>query len=262
MDIFQVLILGIIEGITEFLPISSTGHLLLAQQFLQITQTDFVKSFTIIIQLGAICAVLFLYGKTLITSKAILLRTLIAFIPTGIIGFILYKLIKEFLLGNILVVLLSFLIGGIFILFFENWHEKKTNGPEKEYDLATMPYTHAVLIGIFQSIAVIPGVSRSAATIIGGLWLGMSRESIVRFSFLLAIPTMIAASGYDLLKNYKVFSPNDFTMLAIGFIASFITALFAIRFLLSFIKTHSFRAFAYYRIGVAIIFFLLIYVWF
>jgi undecaprenyl-diphosphatase len=257
MEIFQALILGIVEGITEFLPISSTGHLIITSQLLAIPASDFIKSFTIIIQLGAICAVLFLYGKTLLTNRAIFLRTALAFMPTGIIGITLYPLIKN-LLGDVSIVLWMLLLGGVGILVFERWHKKTI---ENSYDLAQMPYTHALYIGLFQSIAMIPGVSRAAATILGGLWLGLPREAIVRFSFLLAIPTMAAASAYDIYKNAATFSSENIAALIIGFITAFITALFAIRFLLSFIKTHSFNAFAYYRIGAALVFFILLYVW-
>ncbi len=258
MTILQSIILGIVEGITEFLPISSTGHLILAAKVLNIFESDFVKSFEIIIQLGAILAVVWLYRKKIWPFDLELWkRVIVSFIPTAIIGFILYKIIKGFLLGNVWVTAVALIVGGIVIILFEQYVSRASETFEAEHintQMRTMSYKKAFFIGIFQSIAVIPGVSRSAATIIGGQSLSLSRQAIVEYSFILAIPTMLAASGYDLLKSGINFSGDQFTTLLIGFVVSFIVAIFAIKFLLRFIKTHNFIWFGIYRIIVGIIF--------
>ncbi len=255
MHILHAIILGIVEGITEFLPISSTAHLEIAAQLMNLAQSDFVKSFEIIIQLGAILAVLVLYAKKIFSHRALWRPILAAFIPTAIIGFVLYKLIKSYLIGNSWIVVFTLALGGIVLIFFERFERSNPLTPlDSTEELSGMKTSTAVYIGLAQAIAVIPGVSRSAATIVAGRLLGVSRVAIVEFSFLLAIPTMIAATGYDLLKSAHGFSGNQFGMLAVGFIIAFISALFAVRFLLNYIKSHSFKSFGIYRIVVAILF--------
>jgi len=253
MDFIQALILSLVEGISEFLPISSTGHLVLASEVLKIPQSEFVKSFEIIIQLGAILSVLFLYGKRLLVSPETLKRVLIAFIPTAIVGLTLYKLIKTMLLGNITVTILALFIGGIVMIILEKIY---TEQPKHLDKIENLSYTNAFLIGIVQSISIIPGVSRAAATIMGGMFLGLKRVTATEFSFLLAIPTMFAATGLDLVKNYQVLLDSDLIILAVGFIGSFITALFTVKFLIKYVSNHSFIAFGVYRIILSIIFFL------
>ena len=255
MHIFQSIILGLVEGVTEFLPISSTGHMILAGHVLGITEDEFVKSFEIIIQLGAILAVVFLYWKKLLLNKKIFLRVATAFIPTAVIGLLVYKLVKTYLLGNITVVLWSLLLGGIFLVAFE-WKQKDKISHTNE--LENITYKQALIIGLFQSIAIIPGVSRSAATIVGGLFLGISRSAIVEFSFMLAVPTMVAATGLDLFKSGHSFSGNQYELLVIGFITAFVSALFAIKFLLGYVKNHKFTSFGIYRIVIAALFFFVI----
>jgi undecaprenyl-diphosphatase len=254
MTIFHSIILGIIEGITEFLPISSTGHLILASSLLHITENDFTKSFDIIIQLGAILAVVFVYWKKLWNWERIK-KLIVAFIPTGIIGLTLYKIVKSYLIGNTTVVLWSLFIGGIVLMVFEYFHVKKYPVTAVQND-AEPTYKQAFIIGLFQSLAIIPGVSRSAASIVGGLSLGLSRIRIVEFSFLLAVPTMIAASGLDIVKNHALFSADQALVLVVGFIVSFAVALASIKFLLRFIKTRTFFAFGVYRVLLAIAFWL------
>ncbi len=254
MTAFHALLLGIVEGITEFLPISSTGHLILANHLLGLSETDFQKSFDIAIQSGAILSVIVLYGRSLLRRQEVLLRVLVAFLPTAIIGLLVHGIVKKYLLGNEQVVLWSLLLGGLVIILFERTHREKSTAI---HDLSAITYKQAALIGLFQSLAIIPGVSRSASTIIGGLLLGVSREAIVEFSFLLAIPTMLAATGLDLLKSAGSFSGNDTFNLAIGFVTSFVVALFAIRWLLKFIKGHSFTPFGIERILVALAFWLI-----
>ncbi len=255
MEIWHSIVLGIVEGITEFLPISSTGHLILVSELLKIEQTVFTKSFEIIIQLGAISSVIFLYWKTIFKIETIK-KVSSAFIPTAIIGFVLYDFIKGYLIGNPSVVIWALAIGGLFLIIFEKYHFKK----DKEDEDGGMPsYKNAILIGLFQALAVVPGVSRSASTIVGGLFLGLKRKTIVEFSFLLAVPTMIAASGFDLLQSYKEFEISQFSVLAAGFVVSFFVAMFSIKFLLKFIQKRSFIAFGIYRILIALIFFFVLF---
>jgi len=253
MDIIQAIIFGIVEGVTEFLPISSTGHLMLTARYLGIAQTEFVKSFEIAIQSGAILAVVVLYWKTLRKDSAIWKKLFAAFLPTAIIGAMLYKIIKGFLLNSSAVVLWALFLGGIALILFECFYRDKENAVSA---LSEISYLQAFLIGLFQSLAMIPGVSRAAATIIGGLSVGLKRKTIVEFSFLLAVPTMAAAMALDLLKSSHAFSAGQFLLLAVGFAVSFAVALIAIRFLLTFIKRHTFIPFGIYRILVAVVFWL------
>lgn len=253
MSILQSLLYGIVEGITEFLPISSTGHLILLSELLG-NNGEFLKSFEIIIQLGAITAVIFLYWKKFLQNWVLLKKVIVAFIPTAILGLIFYSFIKKYLLSNSLVVIYSLFLGGIAIIIFEKLHKEQASVLE---NLDNMTYTQAISIGFVQSVAMIPGVSRSASTIIGGLIAGLSRKAIVEFSFLLAVPTMIAASGLDIIKNYSVFIKDDIIILLIGFLTSFFVALLAIKFLLNYIQKNSFVSFGIYRIIIAIAFFFL-----
>jgi len=255
MDIIQAIILGIVEGISEFLPISSTGHLILTGHLLQIPPTEFFKTFGIAIQLGAILSVVVLYWKRFLLDLEALKRVAAAFLPTAVIGFILYKLIKEYLLGNAFVVVVALFVGGVLLIIFELLHKEKADGNE---DISKIPFKTAILIGVFQSIAVVPGVSRSAATILGGLLLGLKRKTIVEFSFLLAVPTMLGATVLDLLKSEAVITSADLAVLGVGFVTSFIVALLSIKFLLSYIQRHNFIAFGIYRIVAALAFWFII----
>lgn len=255
MDYFQALILSVIEGITEFLPISSTGHLILAADLLKIAQTEFVKSFEIFIQLGAILAVIVLYWKMILLNVKVVSKVFVAFLPTAFFGFFLYKIVKHYLLGNTSVVLISLFVGGIFLIILEGVFKEKNNLISRIEDIKTRD---ALFIGLFQSISIIPGVSRSAATISGGLFIGLERKTAVEFSFLLAIPTMMAASSLDLIKSNLSFTSQEFMVLIIGFMGSFIVALLAIRFFLKFIQKHTFIPFGIYRIVLSLIFWLMI----
>jgi undecaprenyl-diphosphatase len=256
MTIFDAGILGVIEGLTEFLPVSSTGHLILASTLLHLPTTEFLKSFEISIQLGAILAVVVLYWRSFF-SLSILKRLVVGFIPTGIIGLLLYKIVKTYLLGNNLVVLVALFIGGVLLILFELWH---TEGEFATAEVTAISYKQSFFIGLFQSIAIIPGVSRSAATILGGLLLGVRRAAIVEFSFLLAVPTMLAATGLDLIKNASSFAGADTAALAVGFIVSFVVALGAIKYFLGYIRRHTFIPFGVYRIGISVILFLVLFV--
>jgi undecaprenyl-diphosphatase len=245
----HALILGLVEGITEFLPVSSTAHLILATHLLRLQETEFVKSFQIIIQLGAILSVVVLYWRKFLNWD-VLLKLAVAFIPTGVIGLTVYKAIKGYLLGNLTVVLASLLIGGIALIVFERFHTQTST----EIDFAEITWKRAFLIGLFQAIAVIPGVSRSAATIVGGSLIGVSKRTIVEFSFMLAVPTMLAASALELLKNHSAVSENV-GALGIGFVVSFVTAIVAIKSFLNFIKKRDFTFFGWYRVALAIVYF-------
>ena len=256
MNLITAIILGIVEGITEFLPISSTGHLILTSSLLRITQSEFLKSFEIAIQLGAILSVAVLYWKSLIFDKEKLSKVLVAFIPTAIAGLLLYKIVKAYLLGNQSVVLWALFIGGILIIALEYFYSKRNIDAG---ETTAITYKQAALIGLFQSAAIVPGVSRSAATIMGGLMLGINRKTIVEFSFLLAIPTMAAAVGYDLTKTAVSFTAEQLVYLLIGFVVSFITAMLAVKFLLSFIRKNNFVSFGIYRILLSLLLWYLLY---
>lgn len=255
MDFITAFILGIVQGISEFLPISSTGHMILASHLMGLKHTEFLKSFEIAIQAGTILSVVVLYWRSLLVDFEVIKRLVVAFIPTGVLGLTLYKLIKGYLLGSETVVLCSLLIGGIFIVAFEYWYREKEDATG---EIREISYKHAVIIGLFQSIAMIPGVSRSASTILGGLWLGLKRKTIVEFTFLLAVPTMLAATGYDLIKSGSQFSFGQIQYLLVGFVTAFVVALLAIKFLLQFIKTHTFIPFGIYRIVLVVFWFLLL----
>ena len=250
MNIIQAVILGIVEGITEFLPVSSTGHLILTTNLLNINPTEFVKSFEVAIQVGAICAVIVLYRKDLFRLEMIK-KLAVAFIPTAIVGLVFYPFIKEQLLESNSVVLWSLFLGGLFLILFEYHFNERENSVA---EVQSISYKQSLVIGSFQAIAVIPGVSRAAATIIGGLVSGIKRRAIVEFSFLLAVPTMIAATGLDLTRSYKDFESGSFGVLAVGFITAFIVAMAAIKYFLRFIQRHDFKPFGIYRIVIALVF--------
>lgn len=250
MEIWQAIILGIIEGITEFLPISSTGHLILATHIMNIHHTSFVKTFQIFIQLGAILAILSIYGKRLIRDLEIWKRIIIAFIPTGILGFTLYKFIKNYLIGNDLVVVISLILGGIVLI----WADKRAEKFGNIYNPSQLSYINSFMIGLFQSLAMIPGVSRSGATIIGGMFMGLSRKAAAEFSFLLAIPTMLTATSFDLYKSIHTIQKDEWTILFAGFVVSFLSAIIAVKALLNFLSNHSFIAFGVYRIIIGLVY--------
>src|SRR3989344_5484245 len=251
MTPFDAIILGIVEGATEFLPVSSTGHLVLVNHLLGNAPTDFAKTFEIVIQFGSILAVLALYWRSFLQVET-LQKLAVAFIPTGLIGLALYPLVKTYLLESIPTVLGALFVGGVVLIVFDYFHSQH---PEEELSQKPMRYRDAFLIGLFQSLAIVPGVSRSAATILGGLALGFSRATIVEFSFLLAVPTLLAASGLDLFKNGLALSSGEWVTLALGFAVSFVVALASIWWLLAYVRSHSFVAFGVYRMVLAVAFF-------
>ena len=268
MTFIDAIVLGVVEGITEFLPISSTGHLILTSKLLGLVESEFLTSFEIAIQLGAILAVVFLYWRKLLVDRGLVARVLAAFVPTAIIGLALHGLAKTYLLGNAKVVLISLFVGGVVLILFEYWYGKREERLVEidiagEADLPVLrqviTYKQAVIVGLAQSLAIVPGVSRAAATVVGGLALGLPRKTIVEFSFLLAIPTMAAATGLDLIKTGVNFSSQEWLLLASGFITAAVVAMVAVKWLLRFITHHNFTAFGWYRIVVATLAFWLIF---
>jgi undecaprenyl-diphosphatase len=251
MSIIQAIILGIIEGITEFLPISSTGHMVIASSFMGIAEDSFTKLFTVAIQLGAILAVVALYWKRFLQTFDFYKKLFIAFLPAAVIGFIASKWIDK-VLGYPLVVGISLLAGGIVMLFVDKWFEKTENSEDKE-----VTYPAALKIGFFQTISILlPGISRSFVTIVGGLAQKLNRKNAVEFSFFLAVPTMFAATGYKLFEYWHKFKKGEgpglpahgISLLLLGNIIAFVVALIAIRTFITFLTKHGFKAFGYYRI--------------
>lgn len=255
MNVFNAIILAIIEGLTEFLPISSTGHMILASSAMGIHEDEFVKTFEICIQLGAILAIALMYMQRFFKSIDIYLKLLVAFLPTAIIGFLAYDIIKQYLF-NAVVVSVSLIIGGIILIWIDTFIKNKSS-EVKELDL--IPYKNAFNIGLFQCLSMIPGTSRAAATIVGGVFNKLDKRQATEFSFLLAIPTMLAATGYDLLKTPIEFTPEQWKLLIIGLVVAGISAWIAVKIFLSIVEKYGFKPFGYYRIALGIIYLLWMY---
>lgn len=245
MTIWEVIILAIVEGITEFLPVSSTGHMIITSSLMGISEFPFTKLLTVNIQFGAILAVVVLYWRRFLQSIDFYIKLLIAFIPAAIIGFLLNDLIDS-LLENVIVVAISLILGGIILIFIDKWLETRKFDDE-------ISNSKAFKIGLFQCIAMIPGVSRSAATIIGGMMQGLSKKTAAEFSFFLAVPTMFAASAYKLLKSYKSIQSEDISLLLIGNLVAFAVGMLAIKFFIGFLTKNGFKIFGYYRIAIGLI---------
>ena len=255
MNFIEAIILAIVEGITEFLPVSSTGHMIIASSLMGIAENPFTKTFTVAIQLGAIMSVVVLYYKRFTQSIDFYLKLMVGVIPALILGFLLDDYIDA-LLGNVLVVGFSLFAGGVFLLFMDSLINENTSDKNQE-----ITFTKAFKIGLFQCIAMIPGVSRSAATIVGGLIQNLNRKTAAEFSFFLAVPTMFAATAYKLLKFYKEgigFQPDQINYLIVGNIVAFIVAMIAIKSFIGYITKHGFKLFGYYRIVVGLIIILLV----
>ncbi len=250
MTFVDAFILAVVEGLTEFIPVSSTGHLLVASKILNLEWSAFLSSFIITIQLGAILAIVCLYARRLILQPTIIYKVIAAFIPTAVIGFLGYSLFKQFLTDGLLIVGWSLFIGGVVILLFEAWYEERGTDTKQVEDIS---FKQAVILGACQALAMIPGVSRSGATIISGMSLRLSRQTIMEFSFLLAIPTMMSATAYDLLKSGEGFSVGEWEVLLFGFIASFVVSIVSVKWFLNFVGRHSFSWFGWYRIVVGLI---------
>ena len=244
MGIIESIILGIIEGFTEFLPISSTGHLIVASEALGIDQTHVTKAYEVIIQFAAILAVILNYSDKFSIKKLELWKKLtLAFIPIGAVGFIFSHQIKA--MFDIKIVAIMFIVGGIVFLIVEKFYTEKEHYVD---DVEKVSYKQALWIGIAQIFALIPGTSRAGSTIIGAMLVGLNRRASAEFSFLLAFPVMCATTGYDLLKHYKDFSDANLIVLGVGFITAFIVAYLTIKLFLKFLENFTFVAFGIYRI--------------
>ncbi|HEY8936471.1 MAG TPA: undecaprenyl-diphosphate phosphatase [Cyclobacteriaceae bacterium] len=244
MSIIQAIILAIIEGLTEFLPISSTGHMIIGSSVMGIASDPFVKMFTIAIQLGTILSVVVLYWKRFFQSFDFYFKLIVAFIPAAVIGFLFNDKIDA-LLERVDVVGYTLVLGGIVFLFIDKIFEANSESKQE------VTYPIALKIGFFQTIAMIPGVSRSAATIIGGLTQKLSKTTAAEFSFFLAVPTMFAATAYKFLKFFKegnTFGSHEITLLAVGNVVAFVVGVLAIKSFISFLTKHGFKWFGYYRI--------------
>ena len=251
MDIFQAIIIGIIEGFTEFLPISSTGHMIVASSFMNVAQSDINKAYEVIIQFAAILAVMLVYRQKITFKKLDLwMKLFVAFLPLAIVGFIFKDSIKE--LFSTQVVAVMFIVGGVVFLIVEYFYKDSSSHTT---DVEKLSYKQSLIIGFAQVFSLIPGTSRAGSTIIGGLLCGLDRKTSAEFSFLLAIPVMGAVSGYDLLKLYHEFVGIDYLPFVIGFVVAFVVAYITIKLFLAFLQRFTFVPFGIYRIlfGIALL---------
>lgn len=267
MNIFEfikVIIIGIVEGITEWLPISSTGHMLLIDEFLQLNMSEeFKKMFFVVIQLGAILAVVMIFWnkmfpfqfkdkyKSIIKKESFSLwfKVAIACVPSGVMGILFDDFLEEHLQTPVIIALMLIIYGILFIII-ENWNKKRTASTET---LSDITYKTALIIGVFQVLSLIPGTSRSGATIIGALLIGVSRVAAAEFTFFLAVPTMIGASAYKLMQFGFNFSGTEFIALGLGMVTAFMVSVFVIKFLMKYIKKNDFKVFGWYRIALGIV---------
>lgn len=264
VEIGKAIILGVVEGVTEFLPISSTGHLIVVGDWIgfgkeagtNASSAAFASTFEIFIQLGAILSVVWLYKKKIFDFSAgwmqFWMKVLVSFLPAAVVGLAAHKYIKTYLFTPSIVAL-SLIGGGIVILGVEAFLRRKTISAPAENAVQHVKYSQALWIGVAQILALIPGVSRSGSTVIGGMLTKLDRKTATEYSFFLAIPTMLAATGYDLLKSAESVSSSDIPVLAVGFVVAFFSALVAVKTFIRFIGTHSFRGFAWYRIAFGVL---------
>jgi undecaprenyl-diphosphatase len=254
--LWKAALLGLVEGATEFIPVSSTGHLIVVSQWLNLVD-ERAKTFDIFIQLGAILAIVWLYrrrlGHALFSpsrnpgSRRLIGNLIIAFLPAALVGFLTHEWIKARLFSTI-VVAVALVVGGVLILLIERWSPKSTL-----HAIDDLPPRTALGIGLAQVLSLVPGVSRSGATIMGGYVLGLSRVVATEFSFFLAVPIMLVATVFDLVQSWSYLAPSDVPMFAVGFIVSFVSAVVVVRAFLKYVSAHSFNAFAWYRIGFGIL---------
>jgi len=254
MSWFHALILAIVEGVTEFLPVSSTGHMILTEGIMGMKSNDFIQAFIINIQFGAILSVVVLYWKRFFQSFKFYYKLFVAFLPAAFFGLLLNDYIDQ-LLESVYVVAVMLIIGGIVLILVDKWFkDTSVNGK------SSTTYKNALVIVLFQVLAMIPGTSRSAATIIGGMVEKMNKKAAAEFSFFLAVPTMVAASGYKLLENHEAITSDNIGILIFGNVVAFIVALFAIKSFITFLTNHGFKIFGYYRIAVGLIILILYFV--
>lgn len=257
MNLIEALILAVIEGITEFLPISSTGHMIIASSVMGINEITFTKVYEVNIQFGAILSVVVLYWKRFFNSIEFYFKLFVAFIPAAVIG-LLFSDFIDALLESVVVVAVSLVLGGIILVFIDRWFPDAGDQSSSSDEEFIVEYPTAFKVGLFQCIAMIPGTSRSAATIIGGMVQGWSRKQAAEFSFFLAVPTMFAASSYKLYKDLDKVQVSDLQILLIGNIVAFIVAMLAIKFFINFLTKYGFKAFGYYRIILGLIILILL----
>ena len=245
MSWLEAFILAVVEGLTEFLPVSSTGHMILTEGIMGMKSNDFVQAFIINIQFGAILSVVVLYWKRFFQSLKFYYKLFVAFLPAAVFGLLLNDYI-EAALESVYVVAVMLVIGGVILVFVDRWFKNPSENQE-------ITYPKALKIGMFQVLAMIPGVSRSAATIIGGMTQKLTRKTAAEFSFFLAVPTMFAAAGYKLLKNYEAINTDNISILIFGNVVAFIVALFAIKSFINYLTKHGFAVFGYYRIVIGML---------
>lgn len=245
MSLWHTIILAIIEGLTEFLPVSSTGHMIIASSLLGISQHEFTGVFITSIQFGAILSVVFLYWRRFLQSFDFYLKLFVGFLPFGVAGFLLKDIIED-LLKSVTVVAVMLVLGGIVLLFIDKYFNQDHKSDQQP------TFRQAFNIGLFQCLALLPGMSRSAATMIGAMTQGFNRKSAAEFSFLLAVPTMFVITAYQMLKSYKTIKPEDMDMLLLGNAISFVVAILAIKFFVGFLTKYGFRVFGIYRIIVGV----------
>ena len=252
MNFLNAFILGIVEGVTEFLPISSTAHLIISSKLLNIPSTEFQKFFEVFIQSGAILAVLVIYWKTVIKNRNLIINILLSFIPTAVVGLLLHKIIKTVFFESFTLISASLFVIGLFFIIFEFLLKKKIVKTDKK--IIQMTILQALLIGVCQSLAVVPGVSRAGAVILTMMVMGFNREESALYSFVLAVPTLFAATAFDFIKTdpHLVFSGSNPLFLSVGLITSFFSALLAIKWFIKFLQKNSLSYFGVYRIGLAI----------
>jgi undecaprenyl-diphosphatase len=256
MTWLAVVVLAVVEGLTEFLPVSSTGHMILTASAMGWKQTPFLELFEVFIQLGAILAVLSLYYRRFLVSPRIYIHLAVAFLPTGILGFLAYSTIKTYLF-NALTVSISLILGGVLLVVLDRWSDREKS---RYASVEEMPLHALLVVGLVQCISMIPGVSRAAATIMGGVSVGLNRVLAAELSFLLALPTMFAASGYDLYKHSHELESHAWPMLLVGAFLAFLVALLAVKVFIGMVQKYGFKHFGYYRIALGLVF-LWGYVW-
>ena len=253
MTLFQSILIAVVEGLTEFLPISSTGHMILASTAMGIHEEEFVKTFEVFIQLGAILAIALMYIKRFFRNLTIYFKLITAFLPTAVVGLLAYDYIKAYLF-NPIVVSISLILGGIILIFIDKKVTAQSSSVEEVEDIS---YKNAFFIGLCQCLSMVPGTSRAAATIIGGVFNGLDKKQAPEFSFLLAVPTMLAAGGYDLLKTDLAFTSEQLLLLGVGFVVAFASAWVAVKLFLTYVSTHGFTSFGWYRIALGVLFLIL-----
>jgi undecaprenyl-diphosphatase len=254
MSWFEAFILAIVEGLTEFLPVSSTGHMIITQGLMGMESTEFSKVFLISIQFGTILSVVVLYWKRFFQSLTFYYKLFVAFLPAAVFGLLLNDYIDS-LLESVYVVAVMLILGGIVLVFVDRWFKGNEDIPDRE-----ITYPEALKVGLFQVLAMVPGVSRSAATIIGGMTQKFSKKQAAEFSFFLAVPTMFAATAYKLLKGYEAINSDNISILIFGNVVGFLVALIAIKSFIAYLTKHGFAIFGYYRIFVGVVILLLYFV--